>query len=133
MALLLDTHVWIWSQAAPENLGIEAETLLAAPEESLFLSPVSTLEIARLISGGRLVLKENLDDWISTSVEFLNCATADFSHQVAMAAYALPGRFHRDPADRMLVATARVHELTLLTADQRILDYAHVDSRDARA
>jgi PIN domain nuclease of toxin-antitoxin system len=62
----------------------------------------------------------------------LSAQTVSVSHEVAMEAYALPGVFHRDPADRLLVAAARQHGLTLVTADERILAYPHVRSRDAR-
>ena len=58
---------------------------------------------------------------------------APFTHDVALAAYDLPGEFHRDPADRVLVATAMESALTLVTADERILTYKHLLSLDARA
>jgi PIN domain nuclease of toxin-antitoxin system len=58
--------------------------------------------------------------------------TAAVSHEIAMEGYALPGAFHRDPADRILVATARRDGLTLVTADDRILAYPHARTQDAR-
>jgi len=129
---LLDTHVWIWSQSAPDELGSSAEKLLSDPQESLYLSTISTLEIARLAALGRIELRKELDRWVSQSLDLLACSTIELDHEIALAAYALPGDFHRDPADRILVASARVHGLTLLTADDRILDYPHVETRDAR-
>ena len=132
MALLLDTHVWIWSQAQPERLGASATALLSDPEEPLYLSTISTLELARLEALGRVDLTEGLTDWVAASLDLLSAATVEISHEVAIGAYALPGNFHRDPADRILVSTARIHGFTLLTADERILGYPQVESRDAR-
>jgi PIN domain nuclease of toxin-antitoxin system len=63
----------------------------------------------------------------------LFCSTIEVSHEIAAGAYALPPGLHRDSADRVLVATARLHDLTLLTADNRILDYHHVRTLDARS
>ena len=132
MAHLLDTHTWVWSQAEPERLGAAAADLLAAPEEALYLSTVSTLELARLAARGHIEFKGGLSAWLAESLDTLSCTTVEMSHEIAIGAYALPGDFHRDPADRILVATARLHDLTLLTADERILAYRHVQTRDAR-
>jgi len=132
VSLLLDTHVWIWSQAQPERLGPTTTARLEDPRQALYVSPVSTLEIARLAAHGRLELLPDVDRWLEASLDLLGCATVEVSHEIAREAYALPGDLHRDPADRLLVATARVHGLTLLTADDRILAYAHVETQDAR-
>ncbi len=96
------------------------------------VSPVSTLEIARLIEAGLIVLSQPLLHWVRHSGEDLVLETLPFSHEVAAEAYALPGEFHRDPADRQLVATARLANCTFLTADQRILAYPHVATQDCR-
>lgn len=132
MAHLLDTHAWIWSQAEPERLGDSAIAILATPEEPLYLSTVSTLELARLEAQGRVELKSSIANWVAASLDLLGCSTVELSHEIAIGAYSLPGDFHRDPADRILVATARHHGLKILTADERILAYHHVESRDAR-
>ena len=132
MPLLLDTHTWIWSQALPERLGPSAASLLSEPDELLYLSTVSTLELARLQAHGRAELSEDLSDFADASLDLLGASTIEMSHEIAIGAYTLPGDFHRDPADRILVSTARLNGLTLLTADERILGYPHVESRDAR-
>lgn len=132
MSWLLDTHVWVWSQLEPERLGPDAVALLEDPLEVLYVSPISTLEIARLREGGRLSLTVSVEDWVGASLDLLSALTLDLGHRVAAEAHALPEPFHRDPADRVLVASARSHDLTLLTADERILAYPHVRSRDAR-
>ena len=133
MKLLLDTHVWIWSQESPESLGTTAHRTIADDENALFVSPVSSLEIARLAAGGRLTLAGRLETWVAEALHALLADTVPLTHETAIIAYNLPGEFHRDPADRMLVATAMVHDLTLVSADERILAYPHVLSLDARA
>lgn len=133
MSVLLDTHVWIWSQEAPERLGAEARGLLTDLEVALYVSTVSTLEIARLVATGAIELAGSLDSWVSATLHSLNAGTVELSHSIAAEAYALPPDFHKDPADRILTATARLEHLTLLTADERILGYPHVETLDARA
>lgn len=96
------------------------------------MCPISTLEISRLVAAGDIELSMPLPDWIAQSMADLSAQTVSVSHEVAMEAYALPGAFHRDPADRLLVAAARRNGLTIVTADERILAYPHVRSQDAR-
>ena len=132
MNFLLDTHVWIWTQESPETLGPRTRRAFAAEESRLLVSPVSSLELAQLAWAGRLTLAGRLQTWISESLQELLAETVPLSHEIAAGAYDLPGEFHRDPADRILVATARVHDLTVATADSRILAYPHVMARDAR-
>jgi PIN domain nuclease of toxin-antitoxin system len=130
--LLLDTHVWIWSQEAPEKLGAEARRMLVDARSTNHVATVSMLELARLVAAGDILLNKPLAAWIETAVEELHAEEVAMSRENATEAYALPGEFHRDPADRILVATARRESLTLLTADDRILAYPHVRTLDAR-
>ena len=73
-----------------------------------------------------------LSAWIERSLAALSAESIAVTHEVAAEAYALPGRFHKDPVDRILVAAARRNHMSLLTADERILRYAEVRSLDAR-
>ena len=73
-----------------------------------------------------------LSAWIESSLADLAAQSIPLSHEIAAEAYALPGRFHKDPVDRILVAAARRHQLSLVTADERLLRYADVRSLDAR-
>ncbi len=132
MSLLLDTHVWIWTQEKPDAIGAKARSLLETTSDGLCVSFISSLEIARLVAGGMLELKGSFDRWVRMAIDSLEARSIDVDHRVAIEAYKLPGRFHKDPADRMLVATARVHELTLVTADERILAYKSVRTLDGR-
>ncbi len=132
MSYLLDTHVWIWTQEQPETIGAKTRALLETTSDDLCVSAVSSLEIARLVSGRLLELQGNLDRWVRTAIDSIEARSLDVDHRVAIEAYKLPGRFHKDPADRMLVATARIHGLTLVTADERILSSRAVRTLDAR-
>jgi PIN domain nuclease of toxin-antitoxin system len=132
VSYLLDTHVWIWTQEQPETIGAKTRALLETTSDDLCVSAVSSLEIARLISGRLLELQGNLDRWVRTAIDSIEARSLDVDHRVAIEAYKLPGRFHKDPADRMLVATARIHGLTLVTADERILSSRAVRTLDAR-
>jgi PIN domain nuclease of toxin-antitoxin system len=130
--VLLDTHVWIWAFEGSERLGTSARAILENPETERWVTPVSTLEIARLIEGKDLAINCTLAEWIEHSTADLLLKSQEVSHQIAMTAYQLPGVFHRDPADRQIVATAICHGMTLITADERILQYPEVSTVDAR-
>lgn len=132
MTFLLDTHVWIWSQEAPDELGEETRAALVDAGNSLSISIISTLEISRLVQMGLVELSGSLGSWIQDALNLLKCDTIELSHEIAAKAYSLPSPLHKDPADRVLIATARALDLTLLTADGRILSYSHVRSQDAR-
>ncbi|WP_367872231.1 type II toxin-antitoxin system VapC family toxin [Luteolibacter sp. Populi] len=129
--LLLDTHVLVWAEEGRE-LGKACRAMLLDPRNEIFVSPVTTLELARLASLGRLVFKQSLGRWLDQARQHLQFRDAVLSHEVAIESYALPGEFHRDPADRMLVGTARAGGYALVTADDLILAYPHVEVVDAR-
>ncbi|MDE0035187.1 MAG: type II toxin-antitoxin system VapC family toxin [Deltaproteobacteria bacterium] len=133
MNLLLDTHVWVWSQEQPEKLGPRARQALLDREHSNTICTISTLEIARLLTVGTLSLAIPLSTWIADSLRNLDATSVTVTHEIAAEAYTLPSAFHKDPADRILVATARIHQLILLTADERILKYPHVQAMDAQS
>ena len=133
MTLLLDTHVWVWSQEQPEKLGRRARQVLLAREHDNIVCTISTLEIARLLAIGTLSLTIPLSTWIADSLRNLDATSLTVTHEIAAEAYTLPDAFHKDPADRILVATARIHQLILLTADERILEYPHVQAMDAQS
>jgi len=130
--VLLDTHVWIWTQEQPERLGPRTKRLLIGAEHENAVCPISTLEISRLVAATEIRLSMPLAEWVVESMADLAAQTVSMSHEVAMEAYALPGTFHKDPADRILVAVARRNGLTLVTADDRILSYPQVRTQDAR-
>jgi PIN domain nuclease of toxin-antitoxin system len=132
MNLLLDTHVWLWAAEAPERLGRKTKSLLVKTAVDRSVSAISALEIARLCADGHIILSIGLGPWIESSTEDLLLQHLPLTYSIAVEAYALPEPFHRDPADRLLVSTARLHRFTLLTADERLLHYKHVETLDCR-
>lgn len=132
MKILLDTHVLIWTVEKPEELGKNSKSLIEDGENEIFISPISTLEIAQLISSGRIEINQTLNSWIKKALRNLKAETVTFTHETAETAYRMQEPFHKDPADRILVATAVLENLTLMTADERILNYKHASTVNAR-
>ena len=106
--------------------------VLADPKNGRAVCCISTLEIARLVVGGDIVLKVPLADWVERTLIDLRAESISVTHEIAVEAYRLPEPFHRDPADRQIVACSRLNSLQLATADDRILKWKHVTSIDAR-
>jgi PIN domain nuclease of toxin-antitoxin system len=124
--LLLDTHVWLWLVAGSPDLSTETRHMIneAAAAGTLRIAAISLWEIASLASHGRIVLAKSIGLWLEEALADPGPAIDPLSPQIAVESYALPDVFHRDPADRLIVATARVANATLMTRDQRNLDYA---------
>ena len=131
MKLLLDTHVWLWSQEQVERLGRKTRAVLSDLNQQRFVSAISTFEIGRLIKRGRLRFHQPFTSWREDALRELHAQPIDVTHEITWEACNLPGAFHNDPADRILVATARLHDLLLVTADDLILRYAHVKTISA--
>ena len=121
MRLLLDTHIWAWSLLEPERLGPKAMRALAEPENELWLSPISTWELALLIGRGRLEVDRPAVEWVEEALDRTPMREAGLNHAVALRSRTV-SLSHEDPADRFLAATALVYELTLVTADRRLID-----------
>ena len=81
-----------------------------------------------LCSRGSIHVKVNPEQWLDNAVHKTGIQVFDLSAQVALESCNLPGKFHKDPADRIIVATARIHNMNLVTKDQKIIDYPHVES-----
>jgi PIN domain nuclease of toxin-antitoxin system len=124
--LLLDTHVWLWLNAGSPDLSTQTRHTInrAAAAGALRIAAISLWEIASLASLGRIVLGKSIGLWLEEALADPGPAIDPITPQIAVESYALPDAFHRDPADRLIVATARVANATLMTRDQRILDYA---------
>src|SRR3974377_1172398 len=133
MTLLLDTHVWLWAVEAPEKLGERTKSLILKSDNDRLVSTISALEIVRLCLDERMIISVNPKKWIEDSAGDLRLQHVDLDYTTAVEAYSLPDPFHCDPADRILVATARSYQATLLTADERILAYRHVKTVDCRS
>ena len=117
MKLLLDTHIWIWSQEQPRRLGRRIREELDNEDNELWLSPISTWELLMLHRKGKIRLDRDPALWIAESTSLL--FEASLTHEIVVVAEKL--QLHADPADRFLAATAKVLGLTLVTADRKLL------------
>lgn len=124
MRALLDTHVLLWWLNGDPRLSTAQRQVLeaAGEEEPLWLSDITLWEIATLVSLGRIGLDLPLRDWLerATAPPLVQCLP--ITPAIAAEVAALPSTFHRDPADRIIVASARVLGAVLLTQDRRIID-----------
>jgi PIN domain nuclease of toxin-antitoxin system len=120
MNLLLDTHIWLWNHLEPWRVASDVNQALADPGNELWLSPVSIWELAVLREKRRVLLDEEMNRWVEKSKRELSLKEAPFSWEVANE-IPFTQLVHRDPADRFLVATAKAYQLTLVTADERLL------------
>lgn len=126
--LLLDTCAVIWFVQAPESMTRKALERIQSPEETVFVSAITAGELACLSSRGRLKLDRHWKTWFRHWVDYNGWNVLPLTWEVMEEAYSLPGEFHSDPADRAIVATARLHKLSIVTGDRLILDYPHVET-----
>ena len=122
MTALLDTHLWWWWVTGEPGASRAQKRILARinPETPVLLSDISLWEVATLVSLGRLAVTVPLREWLENAAAPPLVRRCAISPAVAAAVAVLPDDFHRDPADRIIVATAQVHGATLLTRDTRI-------------
>ena len=126
LELLLDTHVWIWLLLGKEPLAssaARADIQAAASGGRLRVSVISVWEVGMLESKGRLSFPLSCSEWVRRALAAPGISLADLSAEIALASTRLPGEIHGDPADRILVATARQLGARLVTCDGAILDY----------
>ncbi len=131
MSVLLDTHVWVWWNSEPDKIraGLRAVIEAASSKSALYLSAISPWEVAMLVEKKRLHLEMDTLLWIERALDEAGLSLYPLSPAVAVASNRLPGAFHSDPADRIIVATARELGATLLTRDEAILAYSGVKAR----
>jgi PIN domain nuclease of toxin-antitoxin system len=120
LKLLLDTHVWIWSVGDAARLKRSVLRVLEDPANEKWFSPISVWELMLLIEKGRVGLDSSLEEWVARAMKEAPLREAPLTAEVVLATskIRLP---HRNPADAFLVATAKVFDLTLVTADVRLL------------
>ena len=121
MKLLLDTHVWVWSLLEPARLTDEVRAALDSDDNQLWLSPISTWETLLLVERGRISVEGEPQALVSRMLNAGPFREAPLTHAVAQESRNLSLE-HSDPADRFIAATAVVYDLTLVTADARLVD-----------
>ncbi len=124
--LLLDTCAVIWmTEDAPlAQKAADAIDCAFQQNKTLYLSPITAWERGLLVAKGRITSPITPHAWFQRIMDLDGFALADLTPDILIDASFLPGKIHNDPADRFIIATARAHDLTIITRDRKILDYA---------
>jgi len=128
--IVLDTQAWIWWLHEPTRLSIPAAKRIKAAEgkEDIKVSVISVWEIALKTQIGKLSLPLEIREWYRQASLYPHIEIEDLSAIISIESTQLPGNFHKDPADRMITALARHYGAQLITSDEKICAYAHVDT-----
>jgi PIN domain nuclease of toxin-antitoxin system len=126
-SILLDTHVFLWIMMDSEELTEDSRTFIQSllnDHKTIYLSAISVWEIAMLHSKNRIHLTLPVGQWITQALQAPCIELLPLTPDISIESTVLPGTLHADPADRIIVATARIHNHPLLTRDSKILNYA---------
>ena len=128
MKYVLDTHVWIWWNMQPGKLSKKVYSLIqnTLKYEELLLSAISPWEFCKLLEKGRLGVSCDPEGWIDEALKMPKLRVVPLTPKISYRATVLPQPFHNDPADQIIVATAREENATLISKDELIRDYPHV-------
>lgn len=124
--MLLDTHTWVWLNNGSNELSKKIIHYIddAAENGKIFISAISVWELATLASKKRLILRTSLKEWVDEALSQIGVELVPLTPDISIESSQLPNGFHGDPADRLIVATARIKRMILLTRDRKIMDYA---------
>lgn len=128
MKFILDTCAVLWTVADPEKLSSHARGLLTLESSEVFVSPISSAEIACGVERKRIELDRHWKVWFRYFLTLNRWQVVPIDLDIMEEAYSLPDKFHPDPADRLIVASARLHSMTVITGDKKILEYPHVNA-----
>ncbi len=130
--ILLDTHIWIWWVAQDPALPEAGKQLILENQPTgMGVSIISCWEVAKKVEVGKLVLDRGIREWIDGALSYPGVTLIGLTPEIVVESTRLPGSFHRDPADQMIVATARVLGVPLLTSDERMRAYEGVETPGA--
>ena len=127
--IILDTHVLLWWVSGSDSLSAAANKVIKSTltkGSEIIISSISAWEISMLISRGRLILSMDVESWLDEVAQIDGVRFVSVDNEIGIKSTALPGEFHKDPADRMIVATARKLAIPLVTADEKIIKYEYV-------
>lgn len=125
--ILLDTHVWWWALNEPKKLSRKAlKAIRKNPPGQRAIASISMWEFAMMVCVGKVEIRIPLDQWLDQAVNKTGLEVFDLNPRIAAESCSLPGEFHKDPADRIIVATARINGMALITKDKKIIDYPDV-------
>lgn len=124
--IILDTHIWVWWVDNNSRLtGRLRELIVAHQSSGLGVSIFSCWEVAKLVEKGRIDLTFSIREWIEIALSYPNVQLLNLTVPIVLQATQLEG-FHNDPADQIIVATAKVYDCPLMTVDTKIINYPHV-------
>jgi len=127
--ILIDTHIWIWWSIQPGKLTSDQQNAIRSEQDGIIgVSAISCWEVAKLTQLARIDLGMPISDWIGLALSYPGVQLLPLTPQIAIASTQLLGDFRSDPADEILVATARLYECSLVTSDRKIRAYAHVST-----
>lgn len=127
--IILDTHIWIWWVHDETYLTQKQLNAIGAHENNIIgVSSISLWEVAKLVEYKRLDLPCTLEEWFSLALDYPGISVIELNPEIVIESTRLPGEFHRDPADQLIVATARIFSCPLLTSDTKILNYPSVST-----
>jgi PIN domain nuclease of toxin-antitoxin system len=128
MAVLLDTCTWVWWCASPKKLSVPAREAIEReiPSGTLRLSMISVWEVAKLVEKRKLAFSIPCRQWIEHALSQEGLQICPLTPEICVDSTELPGAFHGDPADQVIVATARALSAVIVTCDRKIRDYPHV-------
>jgi PIN domain nuclease of toxin-antitoxin system len=130
MPTLLDTHAWVWWNTGDARLSRRAKTAIAKAQadDDLWLSLISVWELAKKVEKGQLILDRPAHQWIDSAVSVAGLSLWELTRPILIDSCQLPQPFHGDPADQIIVAAARHHQAVIVTRDDKIRQYPHVQS-----
>jgi PIN domain nuclease of toxin-antitoxin system len=125
--IVLDTHIWVWWIHDDAMLSERQKQWIQENEDyGLGVSVISCWEVAKLVEYNRLKLPCSIEEWLEHALAYPGIQLLNLTPRIVVESTKLPGIFHRDPADQIIVATARAYDSPLLTADDKILNYPYV-------
>ena len=126
--IVLDTHVWLWWLHDPARLSPAADKLIQQEQVSgtILISAISVWEVAIKVQSGKLAIRMDINRWYELARSYPATVIEPLSPLDAIASTQLPGDFHKDPADRIIISLARRLAVQLVTCDRKILNYQHV-------
>ncbi|ELR97007.1 type II toxin-antitoxin system VapC family toxin [Gloeocapsa sp. PCC 73106] len=125
--LILDTHIWVWWNQNDPKLSTHHKNLIENTlSDGIGICTISLVELAPLVKQERVTLPLPMQEWFCIALSVGGVILIPITPTIAIDAVNLPGEFHKDPADRLIVATARANGCALITADRQILNYPYV-------
>jgi PIN domain nuclease of toxin-antitoxin system len=127
--IILDTHIWVWWVHNNPLLSQQQINEIKKNETDIIgVSAICCWEIAKLVEYKRLELPLPLHEWFKQALRYPGVRLYALTPEIAIESTSLPGEFHRDPSDQIIVATARLHDCPVVTSDSKIIKYPHVDT-----